>query len=487
MEIIFSNPFRIIGLFANSTERELQKNQAKIRAYSKIGKKTTFDTDFPFMPTIARDEDILNLSLSKLQQSQDKVHYGLFWFLNLSPVDKTAIGYLKKGNVEKAKEIWLKLTEGKKVNEKNFSAFNNLGTLLLTKTTTTELQQGFYLKIKLISSKVFQEFAYTVADKTFSLNENQQSERFIVEIIKQLEFSERLDKNGIINLVNNLDSNIKNIVREKLSEAAIANIETLIESTKKKREEEESNALDYGFELFERTEKDLKLLNSLFEKDDIKYRFIADNLAKEILQCGIDYFNENAEKLTWEEGQKTLFLFETAEEIGISNPTKKRIENNIEKLNKWLDEYDQIKFSHLCWFCEKNKADEKCQFTITMYSIISRSFYKVRYRKLEVPVSRCCECKKHHTEADNRAFKISAIIYVILLITILLFTGFSWANVSLFALVLILPLTYIYKIKKDAILTKEYKIKFDSLKGVKNYPLIKELKKQGWTFSKPSA
>ncbi len=489
MEIISKNPFRIAGLFANSTERELQKNKAKIRAYSKVGKEITFDTDFPFLPRVDRNEHTLNIAFSKLQQNQDKIHYGLFWFLNLSPIDKTAIEYLKKGYFQKAKEIWTKLTNGKDVNSKNFSAFNNLGTLLFLNSTTEELQQGLQLKIKLINSENFQEFVHNVADKTFTFNNNELLDKFVDEIINQLEHSMKLSKNQLIALFNNFNPNIKTIIHKKFTETPINNIETLIEITKKRRKENKANSYEFGIELYDKTKGDIKLLKSLLGSNDVKYKFIADNLAKEILQCGIDYFKENEDKLSWEEGDRILLLFEKAEKLAISNHIKERINDNIEGLSEWLDNYDEIRLSHLCWFCEKNKPDEKCKFTINMYLEISRSYNKVHYKKLEVPVNRCCECKKYHIRANNRALKISTFVYIIMFLISISYIGSSedFAVYIVLALLLIVPIVIINNIISNIIISKKYKIKSDTRGGVKDYPLIKEFLKQGWTFSEPSA
>ncbi len=39
----------------------------------------------------------------------------------------------------------------------------------------------------------------------------------------------------------------------------------------------------------------LSLLKSLLGTSDLKYKAVADQLANEIMQCGIDYFNESQE------------------------------------------------------------------------------------------------------------------------------------------------------------------------------------------------
>ena len=150
--MIVKNPFRVAGVLANTTERELQKQKAKIKAFTKVGREAKTELDFPFLPAVSRTEESVNEAFSKIEQNQDRVSGGLFWFLNESPFDNTAIEYLKNGDDSKAKEIWEKITAGKEVNSKNFSAFNNLGTLKLLGKGDQDLKEGIELKIKLIDN-----------------------------------------------------------------------------------------------------------------------------------------------------------------------------------------------------------------------------------------------------------------------------------------------------------------------------------------------
>ncbi len=83
------------------------------------------------MPSLQRSNSIIEKSFSDIEQNQDKVAYSLFWFININAIDNTAIQHLICGNQEKSTEIWEKLTDEKEVNSKNFSAFNNIGTLYL--------------------------------------------------------------------------------------------------------------------------------------------------------------------------------------------------------------------------------------------------------------------------------------------------------------------------------------------------------------------
>jgi hypothetical protein len=81
MELITNNPYRIAGILSNASERELQKQKTKIKAYAKVGKEIGSDYDFQVLDEITRTEDSIDNSFATIEQNQDKVNYTLFWFL----------------------------------------------------------------------------------------------------------------------------------------------------------------------------------------------------------------------------------------------------------------------------------------------------------------------------------------------------------------------------------------------------------------------
>jgi hypothetical protein len=131
MKLIHHNPFRVAGILSNASERELQKQKTRTKAFTKVGKEIKSDYDFHILENLIRTEESINKAFSDIQQNQNKVNHALFWFINTSPYDNTALEYLKNGDAEKAVEIWDKVTHNKIINSKNFSAFNNLGTYKL--------------------------------------------------------------------------------------------------------------------------------------------------------------------------------------------------------------------------------------------------------------------------------------------------------------------------------------------------------------------
>jgi hypothetical protein len=336
MELIQNNPYRIAGILSNATERELQKQKTKIKAYTKVGKEIKSDFDFQILGNIDRTEDSVNKAFSNVEQSQDKVNYALFWFLNASPFDNTAIEYLKNGDEEKALEIWEKVTTDKDVNSKNFSAFNNLGTYKLLSRDKSDIKTGIEAKIKLIESDYFESFVHSVADETYTIHNQKQSEKLIDELLTQ--FKNQFSSSETLQLFSGCNGTTQKYLSKKFTEEPLHKIETQIESCKKKRKADKGSAYEFGLRLFTSTKDDLTLLKSLLGTSDLKYKAVADQLANEIMQCGIDYFNESQENDSSENYlESSQKLTKLADSIAVGKLTKDRAKDSLATLDDMKD------------------------------------------------------------------------------------------------------------------------------------------------------
>tara|TARA_R110002051_G_scaffold131151_1_gene205018 strand:+ start:18909 stop:20432 length:1524 start_codon:yes stop_codon:yes gene_type:complete len=337
MDFIINNPYRIAGILSNSSERELQKQKTKIKAFTKVGKKIKSEFDFQILDSISRTEESINKAFSNIEQNQDKVNFALFWFLNASPFDNTAIEYLKNGDEEKAFEIWEKVTNGKDVNSKNFSAFNNLGTYKLLSRDKFDIKTGIESKIKLIESEYFENFVHSVADETFTIDNQKQCEKLIDELLTQ--FKNQYSNSETLQLFSGCNGMTQKYLSKKFTEEPLHKIESQIENCKKKRKADQVGAYEFGLILFTNTKDDLSLLKSLLGTSDLKYKSVADQLANEIMQCGIDYFNESKETDSSENYlESAQKLTKLADSIAVGKLTKDRAKDSLTSLEDMKDQ-----------------------------------------------------------------------------------------------------------------------------------------------------
>lgn len=337
MELINNNPYRIAGILSNVTARELQKQKAKIKAYARVGKEVKSDYDFQILESINRTEDSIDKAFSTIEQNQDKVNFALFWFLNENPFDSTAIEYLKNGDAEKAYEIWEKITNNKEVNVKNFSSFNNLGTYKILSSNRFDIKLGIEAKIKLIESEYFENFVHSVADETITINPQKQSEKLIDGLLRQ--FKNQYSSSETLQLFSGCNGTTQKYLSKKFTEEPLHKIENQIESCKKSRKANKANAYEFGLKLYTNTKDDLTLLKSLLGTSDLTYKTVADQLANEILQCGIDYFNESLQidssENYLESSQK---LTKLADSIAVGKLMKDRAKDSLATLADMKDQ-----------------------------------------------------------------------------------------------------------------------------------------------------
>lgn len=125
---------------------------------------------------------------------------------------------------------------------------------------------------------------------------------------------------------------------QKFTEEPIHKIESQIETCKKKRKENKGNAYEFGLKLYTNTKDELALLKSVLGTSDLKYKALADQLANEIMQCGIDYFNESQENNSranyLESSQK---LTKLADSIAVGKMAKDRAKDSLATLEDMKD------------------------------------------------------------------------------------------------------------------------------------------------------
>lgn len=190
MNPVKNNPYRTLGLFGNSSEKELQKQIATIKRFAEVGKSKSFDYDFPFWGNVVRNTEIVQDAASRIEQAKNKVLYALFWFLNNSHIDELALNNLKDGNLEKAEEIWDKTLKDLTINNKNFSAACNLSTLQLAIVTNNgsfdpeKFLSSIELKGKLLTSSSFYDFISTVAGEGISINTDIILKEFVDQVLE---------------------------------------------------------------------------------------------------------------------------------------------------------------------------------------------------------------------------------------------------------------------------------------------------------------
>lgn len=314
MQYIEANPYRIIGVFANASEKDILKQKNKFSAYSRANKIITSELDFSFrLPVITRTPDIIDQAFSAIELAEDKIFHSLFWFVNAQPIDNVALENLKLGNMSKAQETWEKLTNAREITEKNITAFNNLSTLKLIK---GELPSAYTDKLNLIESNAFNSFCQTIVGSTFKVNR----EIFLERIIERIVNDNQDDLIWIKLFANKLDnqSYAKQYLLKKVSANDFFKIEHLIDEIEQNLQQNLSLAIDYATKLYKNTQKSLSNLEYILG-ENIQLNMLKDNIAEILRACANRYRNEfhDSDEWTKEKLQDCLKIIELA--ISLAN------------------------------------------------------------------------------------------------------------------------------------------------------------------------
>ena len=187
------------------------------------------------------------------------------------------------------------------------------------------------LKLNLILSGSFADFIHLVADQTYIVDREKELERFVNNLLEQ--YSESYSKKEFFQLFHGCDELVLNIINRKLTEEPIYIIESNIEKTSKERRANRNETYALGLDLFEKCKDHLNTLDSILGSGNLTYKMLADNLAKEVMQCGIDYFTARKEREN--PSSKALELLQKAQSITQNSQTKDRIKENSKAIEEW--------------------------------------------------------------------------------------------------------------------------------------------------------
>lgn len=310
INLLQNNPFRILGVFSNSAMKDIVANEGKMKAFLKVGRAVSYPLDLTsFIPAVERDENAVASAKSQIALTEDKIRYAQFWFIKSTTIDDIAFNHLFKGDFDGAVETFKK--------KRSASSLQNLVVCNLIKDN-------------------YEEAIQTAASLYSEFND---------DFVKAIDQQATVDKKALINqFVSGLVSSGINLSSLKVSlsdpdwNEAINGIvsKPLVDKLKKALETARSSRgkgsiarLNAGKKLMAAVKIDLtKLKNHL---DNLKYQILADELANEILQCGIDYFNDSEDE---DAAHSAMPIQKYALSIAVGNITKDRCKENVDILQK---------------------------------------------------------------------------------------------------------------------------------------------------------
>ena len=317
MNILQNNPYRLLGVYSNSPTKERLANHNRMKAFLKVGKPVSFPLDLPqYLTSINRTETSVVEAEAKLTLPKDQILYAQFWFVKATPLDEVAFKHLLSGEIDKAEEIWQK--------KECVSSLQNL--------IVCSLMRNKY------------DFAIMCAEVLYG--NTQYLNQFVSKIIgtggifdvSNLAFSfldilcDEIGASKLLSFITN--SSWKEHIGEKAVKPLVDSIQEAINIAQKTKGKGSNARLNAGKTLRRNTRNAILQLKGFLSTKDLQYQMIADKLGLEILQCGIDYFNNSEEP---DAAHKAMSLQKYAKSIVVGQMAKDRCNENVDILQRIID------------------------------------------------------------------------------------------------------------------------------------------------------
>ena len=317
MNILQNNPYRLLGVYSNSPTKERLANHNRMKAFLKVGKPVSFPLDLPqYLTSINRTETSVVEAEAKLTLPKDQILYAQFWFVKATPLDEVAFKHLLSGEIDKAEEIWQK--------KECASSLQNL--------IVCSLMRNKY------------DFAIMCAEVLYG--NTQYLNQFVSKIIgtggnfdvSNLAFSfldilcDEIGASKLLSFITN--SSWKEHIGEKAVKPLVDSIQEAINIAQKTKGKGSNARLNAGETLRRNTRNAILQLKGFLLTKDLQYQMIADKLGLEILQCGIDYFNNSEEP---DAAHKAMSLQKYAKSIVVGQMAKDRCNENVDILQRIID------------------------------------------------------------------------------------------------------------------------------------------------------
>lgn len=315
MDIVAQNPYRYLGVYSNSPIKERVANKTKMNAFLRVGKSVSFPLDLPhLLPSINRTLKTISDAEASLTLPIDQIRFAQFWWLKIKPLDTVAFNHLLKGDVDMAISIWEK--------KENVSSLQNRFVLfVINKDWEAAMRCA-----EVLYSSFSEEFMVATAGKTVSISTPLW--QILINSLAQagVEIQSLIDVLSIKEWKNHILEAVTAPLQEAIYKA--------IDVTKSSRGEGTSERLEVGKKLIASTRDPLRKLKSSLPLSDIRYQTVADKLAIEILQCGIDFYNQSEDIDSIEDVIEIAKYAYTVAEGGMA---KQRCKENVDILQKKKD------------------------------------------------------------------------------------------------------------------------------------------------------
>lgn len=428
LTIFNQNPFRILGIWSNSSEKEIRAIKSRMDALLKVGKEIEIQNDHIIPSNIqdnidtcennkeyaqqrlesakeshdfiwkmsvnnaetdiswwrkvkekepewsmipARTSEIIEDAFRALSSDECRVRHALFWFCNASSKDDKCINLLLEHKWDEADDLWDE--------KESFSSLINQSVLYLTDGKDNLAISRILTVIH--DDKLRQKFLTAVTSGILQISENELSQLFWDEIFEfpdakysSLEYFHQI-------ITGEVDYSVKKAITESdityIQNKCFKKLKESIDDTILRMDSCQSDDIPGKYnvclQLISIAQEELKWIKRFFGEDYYRYRLLCDEIANRLLIFAIQYNNEN--KSDWSAPGSALHIAESAERIALNEELKERCKENIAifSKNKKIATTDellkkiQLKFNEIHEYSTNLSQIEKLHRDVAMY------------------------------------------------------------------------------------------------------------------------
>jgi hypothetical protein len=316
MKIIQNNPYRLLGVYANSPIKERIANHNKLKVFLKVGKQISFPLDLPqYFPVLTRTQEYVDIAEAQLTLPKDQLAFAQFWFLKKTPLDDVAFKHLVAGDMNGAIDIW---------NKKD-------STSSLQNRLVCELLKTNYQRAIPLAEMLYEDYPEDFVTQILGTSNPVMAKTLLFDFTDKL--CQEVKIEDILPYVKNV--RLKNHLENAAIDPLIDKIQSMIKDASERRNRSTADSLTAGTILMNKAIPLLQQLGQMLATSDVKYQMIADKLGLEILQCGIDYYNKSDDL---DAAEKAMPLQKRATGITCGSLAKSRCQENQNTLQKIIDE-----------------------------------------------------------------------------------------------------------------------------------------------------
>lgn len=308
-DIISNNPFRILGVCANASPREIVSNKNKMNAFLKVNRPVEFPLDLSqLLGNPVRTQETVTAADSALTDKDDRRRAAQFWWLNGStPLDEAAFRHIAAGDLDAALAVWEK--------DRNMSSLANA--------SVAHLIKGNIRPAVVAASRLYESFAEDFA-RAVDVPSATRAELVEGYVSSVTEGWPQTDLDLLFG--QDFPDWWNTDVRSALVDPIVAQLNDALQACRKAKGQGYQKRFNAGIQLDTVSAPLFRKLRKVVKINDVALVNISDKIANEILQCSIDAYNDCDNPPAF--APEALKLLLKAKRVALGSVTKQRIKEN---------------------------------------------------------------------------------------------------------------------------------------------------------------